>query len=246
MASRKTDRQTNGKTTHWQYTAYEDQWDLIKNLPAEITWEGHQEEITSTGRKHYQGAMISRQQHRWSGCKGDYKVGRTLTQQLPGIHLEPAEDWPKLLQYCKKEDTRAPGAQFEAQTNVKSQIIPDHFTYAEILAKRYYETYGTADMDDCVWDKKHTNDKTNIISVSDRMDVLVDQDIREGRRYAAWISTNPMWTAMWRKRYRPFILSYSINNGAKDETWRKEGDQVTDKEDCQDVSASETGRKADC
>jgi len=213
MAARKTDRQTSGKTTRWQYTAYEKQWDLIKNLPAEITWEGHQEEICpKTGNTHYQGALISRQQHRWSGCKGDYKVAKTLTQQLPGIHLEPAEDWVKLVQYCKKDDTRAPGSQFEAQTNSTPQRIPDHFTYAETLAERYFNKHGTADLHLCQWEPLHTNQKTTLISISDRLDKFIDQDIEEGRRYAAWITTNPMWTAMWKRRWKPFILSFSNIN----------------------------------
>jgi len=212
MAVRKTDRQTSGKTTHWQYTAYEDQWSLIDNLPEEFSWEGHQEEITKTGRKHYQGALISRHQHRWSGCKGDYKVAKTLTQQLPGIHLEPAEDWVKLLQYCKKEDTRAPGSQFEAQTNSNPQTIPDHFTYAETLAKQYVETYGIDDIDACQWEPLHTNERTTRISISNRLDPLIDKDIREGRRYAFWITANPMWTASWKRRWKPFILSFSIIN----------------------------------
>lgn len=216
MAGKKTDRQTSGKTTHWQYTAYEEQWELINNLPPGITWEGHQEEITKTGKKHYQGALISRQQHRWSGCKGDYKVGKTLTQQLPGIHLEPAEDWVKLLQYCKKEDTRAPGSQFEAQTNSKPQTIPDHFTYAETLAKQYVETYGVDDLDECQWEPINTNQKTTLHSISNRLDPIIDKDIREGRRYSAWITTNPMWTTMWKRRWKPFILSFSSINATQD------------------------------
>ena len=216
MADKKTDRQTSGKTTHWQYTAYAEQYHFMDNLPPGISWEGHQVELTKTGREHYQGALISVAQHRWSGCKGDYKVGSTLRAILPGVHLEPAEDWPKLLQYCKKKDTRI--EEFVSKKNEKiQQIIPDHFTYAETLAQKYVETYGIEDIDECQWEPIHSNTPptkcgVQIKSVSNRFDPLIDKDIREGRRYAAWITTNPMWITMWKRRWKPFILSFSSIN----------------------------------
>lgn len=200
MAQKKTDRQTNGKTTRWAITVYENQWPLIKPPPAGITWlDGQYEVCPETGRKHLQGAMITREQHRWSGCKGDYKVAKTLTQQLPGVHIEPADNWQKLLQYCKKEDTRAPGTQFEVQTN----SIPDHFQYAEDCGKRIYDKF------------KNTLTKDEILIA---LEILIGEDIMAGKRYAAWITTNPMWKVMWNKWARQFVFSFSnINNGAQEE-----------------------------
>ena len=195
MSAGQTDRQTSGKTTRWQITVYEGQWPLMETMPPGITWWGWQKEICPrTQRPHYQGAMISQKQHRWSGCKGDYKVGSSLTQQLPGVHIEPADNWPKLLQYCKKEDTRAPGSQFVAQTN----SIPTHFQYAEHVAK-YIAT--------AIPNGRSIHELTN-----DRLQQLIDdivkQDIASGKRYAAWIASNPQWKAMWKPYGRVFIISF--------------------------------------
>jgi len=130
-----------------------------------------------------------------------------MKKLLPGVHIAKARNWPALLQYCKKEETRVPGTQ---PVEYKTEILT-HFQYAEEIAKRYYERFGIP-CADSVWDKQHTNAKTNLISVSGNVDILVDEDIAAGRRFAAWITTNPAWNAMWKKRYRPFISSYSIIN----------------------------------
>lgn len=207
MSNGKTDRQTDtsGKTSRWQITVYEQQWPLMETMPPGISWWGWQKEICpKTDKPHYQGCMISRQQHRWSGCKGDYKVAATLRQQLPGVHIEPAGDWQKLLQYCKKEDTRAPGSEFQAQTN----SIPTHFQYAETVAQQYVELYGLEDLDDCEWDPPLVT-RTKLISIMARLDAIVNKDITEGRRYAAWITTNPAWTVMWKSKCKPYLRSFS-------------------------------------
>lgn len=199
---RQTDRQTSGKTTRWQITVYESQWPLMETMPPGIAWWGWQKEICPTTEKaHYQGCMISRQQHRWSGCKGDYKVASTLTQQLPGVHIEPADNWQKLLQYCKKEDTRAPGSSFIAQTN----SIPTHFQYAEDLAKRIYTLHEQCGILD---------DWTNATAM-DQINSIARTDIRAGKRYVAWIISNPQWAAMWRPYWKDFILSFSSINGSQ-------------------------------
>jgi len=210
--SAKTDRQTDtsGKTSRWQITVHEQQWPLMETMPPGISWWGWQKEICpTTDRPHYQGCMISRQQHRWSGCKGDYKVAATLRQMLPGVHIEPADNWQKLLQYCKKEDTRAPGSEFQAQTN----SIPTHFQYAETVAKQYVELYGLADLDDCEWDPPLLT-RTKLISIMDRLDTIVNTDITEGRRYAVWITTNPAWKNMWSQKAKPYLRSF----GQKDQS----------------------------
>nr|QRI44171.1 MAG: replication-associated protein [Cressdnaviricota sp.] len=51
---------------------------------------------------------------------------RTL---FPGVHVEAARDWNKLLNYCKKADTAVAGSQV-LQTNTQT-----HLTMAEALKK---------------------------------------------------------------------------------------------------------------
>jgi len=204
MSERQTDRQTrdgnghligSGKTTRWSVTVYEPQWALMESMPPGIAWYGKQkEQCPKTGTIHLQGAMITNQQHRWSGCKGDYKVGASLRALIPGVHIEPASNWEALLQYCKKEDTRVPGSQFEAQTN----SIPTHFQYAERVAQSIASNIPP--------DKKlHDLSKERLQQL---IDDIVKQDIRSGKRYAAWIASNPQWKAMWKPYGREFILSY--------------------------------------
>jgi len=201
MASGKTDRQTD-KSSRWAFTAYEAQWALFTTIhPGIAEWGWNTEICPETNRKHYQGYIRLTSQQRFSWLK----------KLLPGVHLEVSKNWDALVNYCKKEDTRAPGTTPVSQVN----SILTHYQYAEEIAKRYYERFGIDDFNDCCWDKKHTNDKTNLISVSDRMDQLINFDIESGRRYVAWIVENPSWVAMWKKRYKSFIKSYSIEHASR-------------------------------
>ena len=184
----------SGKTTHWAITVYEGQWHYLEKPPQDITWvDGQYEECPTTQKKHFQGACITRSQHRWSGCKGDYKVAESLRQILPGVHFEPASDWKKLLQYCKKEETRIPGTQYEARAN----SIPSHFQYADDCGLRIYQGIKEQNLD---------LTKENIMVM---LDLLVSNDIASGKRYAAWITTNPMWITMWNKWHKQFVFSFS-------------------------------------
>lgn len=216
MSDRQTDRQTrdangnlsgSGKTTHWAVTVYEPQWALMESMPMGIAWYGKQKEICpTTGKIHMQGAIISTKQHRWSGCKGDYKVGASLREIIPGVHIEPASNWAKLLQYCKKEDTRAPGAQYEAQTN----SIPNHYQYCDDVGKRVCEHMLRENM---------PFDTTPLESYLTMIDLVVKDDVASGKRYAAHMGANPNWMAMWKKYAKQYIFSFSNINGpnAQDE-----------------------------
>ena len=96
-----TDRQTD-KTTRWAFTAYEDQWDLFKQMPDIIKeWGWQTETCPETGRKHYQGYFLTRTQQRFAACR----------KALPGVHIEPARNWSALLNYCKKEESAVSGTQ---------------------------------------------------------------------------------------------------------------------------------------
>lgn len=93
-----TDRQTD-KSTHWAFTAYEDQYALVASMSDSTTVAeyGYQDEICpDTNRKHKQGYLRTKQQVRFS----------SLRKEFPGIHFEVARDWNKLLNYCKKKESR--------------------------------------------------------------------------------------------------------------------------------------------
>lgn len=86
------------KSTRWQFTAYEAQYDSVdavdKTVVAEIGWQD--EVCPSTGRKHRQGFVRTHRQVRFS----------QLAKLLPGVHIEVARDWLALVNYCKKSATR--------------------------------------------------------------------------------------------------------------------------------------------
>ena len=68
-------------------------------------------------------------------------------------------------------------------------------------------SYGLEDLDDCEWDPPLVT-RTKLISIMARLDAIVNKDITEGRRYAAWITTNPAWTVMWKSKSKPFLRSF--------------------------------------
>lgn len=115
---RMTDRQTD-KTTQWAFTAYEQHYDMIdsiiNNIKTDINFRKieYQDEICpDTGRKHRQGLIITFRQHRYAGktqppgVMPRPKPNNSLLKLLPGVHIEPAWDWHKLVAYCKKQSTR--------------------------------------------------------------------------------------------------------------------------------------------
>jgi len=63
----------------------------------------HQTEIApTTGTRHMQGCVIFKDVKRLTGAKA--------LLQREDVHLEVAKAWEKLKMYCKKEETREPGA----------------------------------------------------------------------------------------------------------------------------------------
>lgn len=193
----KTDRQTD-KSTRWAFTAYENQYDLLKEMPPGVAeWGWNSEICPETGRPHRQGFIRLHQQQRLSW----------FTTHFKGMHVEIAKNWQGLLKYCQKEDTREIGTQPIHQVN----SIPTHFQYAETLAKEYLEIFGEDDIDECQWPSIHTARRTGLNSVQDRLDMLINRDIKSGKRYAAWITTNPQWETMWKSKWKPFILSFKSN-----------------------------------
>lgn len=117
------------KTTRWAFTAYESQFDLFKKMhPAVRQWGWNTEICPDTQRLHYQGYILTRQQHRFKGKL----PADSLRRMFPGVHIEPARDWAALLNYCKKAESRAPGTE---PVHEESKHM-DLYSYSEDLASR--------------------------------------------------------------------------------------------------------------
>lgn len=214
----KTDRQTD-KTTRWAFTAYQDQWALFEAIPPGIAEWGWQREICpETNREHYQGYFRTSQQQRFAWVK---KI-------LPGVHIEPAKNWLKLIQYCKKEDTRVPGSKPEHHTN----SIPTHYQYTESVAK-----------DVAGYFKRTRQPISNITKdrVMNYMEQVVKDDIMSGKTYAFHYASNPSWKTSW-KQYGVqlvFFYAHGINDArpvqeeacSKESSRPEEGSTHIDKSD---------------
>jgi len=180
----KTDRQT--KSTQWAFTAYEDQWKYFEAMdPGIKKWGWQIEECPETKRKHYQGYILLYKQQRFS----------YVTGLIPGVHIQKARNWKALLNYCCKLETRVPGTVPVEYVN----DIPSHFQYAERVAKEIADTCRNIG-------------KSPMELPHDRLMKLIEDmvksDIQQGKRYAAWIASNPQWKAMWKPYGISFILSY--------------------------------------
>jgi hypothetical protein len=105
------DRQTD-KTTRWAFTAYEDQWDLFKEIPSIVSeWMWQIEICPNTGRKHYQGCIKTRTQQRHSAMR----------KLLPGVHIEVSRNWDALVNYCKKKETSVENT-FQQHVNTRKYL----------------------------------------------------------------------------------------------------------------------------
>lgn len=101
---------TNIRFVRWSMTVYEEQWHLLAQMPPQVRAWGWQDEICpTTGRPHRQGYIHTKQ-----------ITFKSLQPFLKGVHLEGipygakgkngGDRWAGLLAYCKKDETRAPGA----------------------------------------------------------------------------------------------------------------------------------------
>jgi len=98
-----TDRQTDkDRETKWSLTVQEGQWHLLDVMPEIVAEWGWQEEIApTTGSKHRQCYVRTKRQVRFAQMK----------KTFPGVHIEMALEWSKLVNYCKKTDTAVPNTQ---------------------------------------------------------------------------------------------------------------------------------------
>jgi len=117
------------KTTRWAFTAYEQQWKLFEKMPPGIgEWGWQVEKCPDTGRLHYQGFIRTVGQHRFKGKR----PADSLLKIFPGVHIEPASDWVKLINYCKKKESRVEGQQPVHEVST----FPTMYSYTEELAAR--------------------------------------------------------------------------------------------------------------
>jgi hypothetical protein len=112
------------KSTRWSFTAYESQFTLFKDeMDPLISEYGYQEEVCpTTNRKHYQGYLRTARQVRLT----------QLVKLFPGVHLEIARDWFKLVNYCKKKDTAVEGTQKVFKNQVRYKQM---FEYLQLVAE---------------------------------------------------------------------------------------------------------------
>lgn len=175
------------KTTRWAFTAYEAQYELFQTMPDIVKEWGFQDEVCpETGRKHKQGYILTHTQQRFNRMK----------QTLPGVHIEVARDWNKLLNYCRKKDTRdLSGAQVH-QTNVnRPMTMGETLTLlaAYIPTPEYREAWMKinktlyTDKDEywyCVRSYLHATDNHNSIGLFTNPQML-----------CAWTNTRDYWVA---------------------------------------------------
>jgi len=177
------------KSSRWQFTAYQEQFSLFQAMPPGVAeWGWNTEICPKTNRTHYQGYLRLAQQQRFAWVR---KI-------LPGVHVEIAKNWTALVQYCKKEDTRAPGTEPTHQIN----DIPTQFSYADEIAKRIHERAKRYDPPIAEFDYATWTQEEALLNI----DLMVRADISSGRRGVQWIASNPNWKVMWKAYWLETIL----------------------------------------
>ena len=179
------------KSSRWQFTAYEEQFTLFNSMPPGIAeWGWNTEICPKTNRTHYQGYLRLQSQQRFAW----------LRKLLPGVHIEIAKNWTALVQYCQKEDTRAPGTEPEHQIN----DIPTQFSYAEEVANRIVKQ----ELLIMSANPNHIHFRDwSLEEAHGTIETLVRSDIATGRRGIQWIASNPNWKVMWKAFWKECLLA---------------------------------------
>lgn len=90
----------DNKNTRFAFTAYEKQYAVVDQAQTDVELVKmlmYQEEVCpTTGRKHRQGCLQTQLPVRMSRVRA----------LLPGVHVEVSRDWNKLVNYCRKQETR--------------------------------------------------------------------------------------------------------------------------------------------
>lgn len=106
------------KSTRWAFTAFENEWPLFQTMPDVVAeWEWQPEVCPDTQRKHYQGYIRTKRQVRFA----------QLRAVLPRVHLEVAKNWEALIQYCRKDKTKA-GASTHQVNGSRAMTMADALT----------------------------------------------------------------------------------------------------------------------
>lgn len=161
------------KSSRWAITVYEPQFGCLEEMPPIVAeWGWQDETCPTTGKLHKQGYVRTHQQQRFAAMK----------KAFPGVHLEIARDWNKLLNYCKKTDTAVTGTQVHEKND-----IPSLFTYSAELASRL--AYGF---------------ETGVVNSFEIVMEYVSQDIME-KPGIEWIASNPQFITTWKKYWRQML-----------------------------------------
>jgi len=123
-----------------------------------------------------------------------------LRKLLPGVHLEIAKNWTALVQYCAKEDTRAPGTEPVHHVN----DIPTQFSYAEEVADRIVQ------QEKLILSRNPNHRSFTLWSLEEALvvvETVVRSDIASGRRGIQWIASNPNWKVMWKAFWKECLLA---------------------------------------
>jgi len=185
MSKSQTDRQTD-KSTRWQFTAYEDQWSLFNDIESHTIvaeWGWQTEVCPTTQRKHYQGYLRTHGQVRFTA----------LRKEFPGVHLEVANNWNALVNYCRKTDTAL------ADTQVSQVSTYQHWTMERLFTEMARHAY-----DAHLYDELRRKESLKIVEDMEYWSIvrsILSEDSSRVAMFATpqvkkiWSNTRSVWIA---------------------------------------------------
>lgn len=180
-----TDRQTD-RSNAWIATAYNDEIALLEDasLYPAIVKEVHggREMCPSTGKLHFQGAIILHSQQRISALK----------KWLPTAHLEPAKSREAIKRYCMKQDTAA-GAKVVRENKLPYFRMDQWLTMAgnTIRALRLENINKYIDL--CIDDDKRDNEYWYAVNEIIKEYPSAIASFTDARFKLAWRHTAEFW-----------------------------------------------------
>lgn len=192
------------KGTRFSITVFPEQYRYFTQIPHIVAeWGWNTEIAPTTGKEHRQMYLRTHQQQRVSA----------IMKLFPGAHIEIARDWPALVNYCKKAESRKEGSEphhevSQLQTmytyaqDIVNRLPPlprirdDYYEYLESISIQMRATRSgydkpILDIDTWIYEKviKH----------------YIADDIIQGRPGVEWISVNPAFISMLRQHGRNLI-----------------------------------------
>lgn len=178
------DRGTKWSITHHVESEEEAREYMSRLLPPGWKLTGQLEAGKESGKLHVQ-ALLSTPQVRFSAVK---KI-------LPTSHIEKARSPAALAKYVNKEDTRVAALK-------GSETIPNMFEYSEDVARRLSVNHIEREMSQRLQKGNITPTefaKLRGEMLMDAVEMLVNEDIKNGKRGIEFHSVNPMFVAAWKK-----------------------------------------------